>query len=327
MQSKTRLYRLMFGFFIVLALVAGCGAPTQTAAPVQQPQAVAPAAQPQAPAPQQVPAAPQQQAPAAQPAFDMNAAVDKYISTLPDGFNGIAPAKLQEQMAAAKPFILDVREAKELQDGGFIEGAVNIPIRQVLKNLDKLPAKDQPIVVYCGIGHRGGIVLEALNLLGYTNVKSLSNGFTAWKEANLPVVTGEPMAAKAGTAPQVDAAMLAALDKYLSALPDGFNGVAPAKLQEQMAAAKPFILDVREAKELQDNGFIAGAVNIPMRSLTKSLDKLPQDKTAPIVVYCAIGHRGALALTALNLMGYTNVKSLSGGFNAWKKANLPVVTG
>jgi rhodanese-related sulfurtransferase len=30
------------------------------------------------------------------------------------------------------------------------------------QNLSKLPAKDQPIVVYCGVGHRGGIAMMAL---------------------------------------------------------------------------------------------------------------------------------------------------------------------
>ena len=45
---------------------------------------------------------------------------------------------------------------------------------------------------------------------------------------------------------------------------------------------------------------------------------------APIVTYCAVGQRGAIAMTALRLLGYINVKSLSGGFSDWVKANLPV---
>ena len=82
---------------------------------------------------------------------------------------------------------------------------------------------------------------------------------------------------------------------------------------------------MRETSELTANGMIESAVNVPIRTLPKSLDKLPKDKAASIVVYCAIGHRGGIALMALQLMGYTNVKSLSGGFNAWKAANLPVI--
>jgi rhodanese-related sulfurtransferase len=58
-----------------------------------------------------------------------------------------------------------------------------------------------------------------------------------------------------------------------------------------MAAAKPFILDVRETSEVTKTGKIEGAVNIPVRTLPANLDKLPTDKAAPIVVYCAIGHR------------------------------------
>ncbi|MFN8498630.1 MAG: rhodanese-like domain-containing protein [Anaerolineae bacterium] len=320
MFAKSRLFIAVIGLMLIVAVVAGCA--SSAPAPSAPPQA--PQAQQAAPAPQA--AQPQQAAVPAPSKFDTNAAVTKYVSTLPDGFNGIAPAKAKEQMDAAKPLILDVREPQELKDNGYLAGAVNIPVRSLLKNLDKLPTdKAAPILVYCAVGHRGALALEALNLLGYTNVKSISGGFNAWKAANLPVETGTPQVAVAGKAADVDPAALAVMDKYISTLPDGFNGIAPAKAKEQMDAAKPFILDVREAKELQDNGKIAGAVNIPIRDLVKSLDKLPQDKAAPILVYCAIGHRGALALEALNLLGYTNVKSISGGFNGWKAANLPTV--
>ncbi len=33
-----------------------------------------------------------------------------------------------------------------------------------------------------------------------------------------------------------------------------------------------------------------------------------------------------MSMMALNLLGYTNVKNISGGVNAWKTANLPVLT-
>ena len=179
-------------------------------------------------------------------------------------------------------------------------------------------------VVYCAIGHRGAIALETLQLLGYTNVKSLSNGFNAWKAANLPVATGMPAAPTAGKAPDVDKDLLAAIDKYLSGLPDGFGTIAAAAYNDQLAAAKPFHFDAREAKEITDNGKIAGTVNIPIRTLIKNLDKLPQDKAAPIVAECGSGHRSAMAMMALQMLGYTNVKSLAGGFGAWKNANLPI---
>ena len=166
--------------------------------------------------------------------------------------------------------------------------------------------------------------MMALQMLGYTNVKSLAGGFGAWKTANLPVATGKPADPVAGKAPDVDKDLLAALDKYLSNLPDGFGTIAPAALNDQLAAAKPFQFDVREAKEITDNGKIAGSVNIPIRTLIKSLDKLPQDKSAAIIAECGSGHRSAMAMMALNLLGYTNVKSLAGGFGAWKAANLPI---
>jgi rhodanese-related sulfurtransferase len=262
-------------------------------------------------------------APTAEP-FDMKATLDKYYGSLPDGWGTIAPTALSEQLQSTKPFLVDVRESKEVADAGYVAGAINIPIRGFIKNLDKLPAKDQAIVVVCGSGHRSAMGMQALQLLGYTNVKSLSGGLAAWKAANLPVATGAPPEPKAGAAPSADKDLLFSLDRYFSNLPDGWNTIAPAALNDLNKISQPFQLEVREQKEVSDAGFIAGATNVPIRTIVKNLGKLPPDKGAAIIAECGSGHRSAMAMMALGLLGYTNVRSLAGGFAAWTKAGLPI---
>lgn len=107
---------------------------------------------------------------------------------------------------------------------------------------------------------------------------------------------------------------------FLTDLPSDFYGMQPAAAKAQMDAIKPYILDVREPSEFKD-GFIAGAVNIPIRELASKIASLPKDK--PIIVYCGIGHRGAMALVFLRGQGY-NAKSIQGGYKSWVAANLPV---
>ena len=63
------------------------------------------------------------------------------------------------------------------------------PFPELMASLDKLPAKDQPIVLMCASGHRGGYgALIALKMLGYEDVKNLGGGMGAWKAAKMPVV-------------------------------------------------------------------------------------------------------------------------------------------
>ena len=92
-----------------------------------------------------------------------------------------------------------------------------------------------------------------------------------------------------------------------------------------MGVTKVTLIDVREASEITANGIIEGSVRIPVRTLIKSMDKLPADKAAPILVTCASGHRGMFSMMALQMLGYTNVKNIAGGVNAWTGAGFPVV--
>jgi len=120
-------------------------------------------------------------------ALDWASIWTEYTKNLPEGFQTVKAADLNTAMAEKAPFLLDVREQAEVEKDGFIAGAVHMPVREALKNLDKLPAQDQPIVVYCASGHRGGIVMMALRMLGYTDVRNLGGGLNAWIAAELPV--------------------------------------------------------------------------------------------------------------------------------------------
>jgi rhodanese-related sulfurtransferase len=140
----------------------------------------------------------------------------------------------------------------------------------------------------------------------------------------LVVTVAVTLAGPAVSKEWLDRAVLAAAERVLSGMPADFYQIEPQAAQRLMETAKPLILDVREKSEW-DAERIAGAVHVPIRELTKAVDRLPESRGAPIVVYCAIGLRGAMATVVLRMLGYTNVRNLRGGLAGWKAANLPVV--
>jgi sulfur-carrier protein adenylyltransferase/sulfurtransferase len=84
---------------------------------------------------------------------------------------------------------------------------------------------------------------------------------------------------------------------------------------------KVALIDCREADE-HAQGTIPGAVWIPRGFLESRIEKTVNDRAAPIIIYCASGNRSLFAQRTLAELGYTNVKSLAGGFTAWKRAGL-----
>ncbi|MGD1170958.1 molybdopterin-dependent oxidoreductase [Mycobacterium seoulense] len=84
------------------------------------------------------------------------------------------------------------------------------------------------------------------------------------------------------------------------------------------------LVDIRSPRETVQ-GTIPGARRIPLANLTDSLSAL--DPTAPVVIYCAGGHRSIAAARVLRASGFGDVSQLVGGFDAWQGAGFPVCIG
>ena len=87
-------------------------------------------------------------------------------------------------------------------------------------------------------------------------------------------------------------------------------------------AQQPLLLDVREKEEYRQ-GYLPGAVSLPRGFLEMQIEDKVADKTTPIIAYCAGGTRSLLAGRILKELGYTNVVSMRGGFQAWKNQGNP----
>ena len=279
--------------------------------------------------------------------FDMKPVIRNFLANMPEAW-GLA---ISQNVAKTKPFIVDVRQPDEYGKG-FIGGAVNIPLRELTRNLQALPGLDQEIVLVCNTGHRSALGMVALQLLGYKKAKSLAGGMQMWQTAKLAVVTQPVPKRPSGPSPNVDAKLLAALDQYLTeGLPDGWGTISPASLAEDQTRKSTletetqpetydqgasFLIDVSEPDEFA-KATLPRAINIPFRELPDNLEKLPADKITlwfcgvpnevqleradlKIVTICRDGHRGIIAMMTLQLLGFKDVRALEGGLKAWNAA-------
>ena len=96
--------------------------------------------------------------------------------------------------------------------------------------------------------------------------------------------------------------------------------IDPLKAKEIISNSSVTIVDVREEHEF-NAGFIEEAILLPRGVLEFKIHTIPElsDKSAAIIVYCHSGKRAALSADTLQNMGYTNVLSIAGGYEAWKQ--------
>jgi phage shock protein E len=97
--------------------------------------------------------------------------------------------------------------------------------------------------------------------------------------------------------------------------------ISPADAAAKSQSGEAIIADVRE-KDEWDEGHIPGAIHMSRGTIELDIEEKVPDTNAMIICHCGGGGRSALAAESLQKMGYKNVRSMGGGFKAWKAAGL-----
>ncbi|HME88580.1 MAG TPA: rhodanese-like domain-containing protein [Chthoniobacterales bacterium] len=96
----------------------------------------------------------------------------------------------------------------------------------------------------------------------------------------------------------------------------------PTDAAQKAKSSDAVIVDVRE-KEEWDESHIPDAVHMSRGTIELEVEEKFPNRNTTIICQCGGGGRSALAAESLQKMGYKNVRSLAGGFKAWKVASLP----
>lgn len=106
----------------------------------------------------------------------------------------------------------------------------------------------------------------------------------------------------------------------------GQGGVSVADAVQKMNREKAVLVDVREANEYAAE-HVVQARHVPLGEVEQKLAQVAKNKQAPVLFICVSGARSGRAAAIARKLGYEQALSVAGGMGAWRRANLPVVTG
>ena len=110
--------------------------------------------------------------------------------------------------------------------------------------------------------------------------------------------------------------------------PEIYENITPQAsfrlIQQNKNNADFVIIDVRTPEEIE-NGFIESAIFLDFKQdgFAKKISKL--DKSKIYLVYCKGGLRSHKATDIMAKMGFQYLYNMDGGFDEWKKVQLPYI--
>lgn len=112
----------------------------------------------------------------------------------------------------------------------------------------------------------------------------------------------------------------------------GLARLDPAEVAGAVAAGA-VLIDVRTDAQIATDGAVAGAVAVALNHLEWRLDPTSTGHVPGIaslddqvILLCDEGYSSSLAASRLQLLGFEGATDVIGGFQAWCRAGLPVVT-
>ena len=104
-------------------------------------------------------------------------------------------ATLQQQKAA---ILIDLRDVRELQRMGTVPDAFHAPrgMLEFWADPDSpyhkdIFATDGELILFCASSWRSALAAKTLQDMGFTNIRDMEGGFTAWKGQSLPITKAD----------------------------------------------------------------------------------------------------------------------------------------
>jgi len=90
--------------------------------------------------------------------------------------------------------IVDLRDVRERQRGGYIPGSFHCPRGMAEFWVDpdspyykEIFGRDVKFIFHCASGWRSAITVETLQRMGFDNIAHIKHGFTSWQDAGGPI--------------------------------------------------------------------------------------------------------------------------------------------
>jgi rhodanese-related sulfurtransferase len=112
-----------------------------------------------------------------------------FLAIVEEAKSRVHEVSVEETQAAMKngARLIDVREDHEWE-AARIKGAEHLGKGIIERDIETYaPDKGEELILYCGGGFRAALAADALQKMGYTNVKSMTDGWRGWLEAGGPI--------------------------------------------------------------------------------------------------------------------------------------------
>jgi rhodanese-related sulfurtransferase len=113
-------------------------------------------------------------------------------------------------------------------------------------------------------------------------------------------------------------------EKLVAEAKKNITEISPVEAAEKARKGDAVIVDVRDRDEWEQ-GHIPDAIHLSRGTIELDIEERVPNTNALIITHCGGGGRSALAAESLQKMGYKNVRSMAGGFKAWRAAGLTIV--
>ncbi|HTD26176.1 MAG TPA: rhodanese-like domain-containing protein [Candidatus Elarobacter sp.] len=227
----------------------------------------------------------------------------------------IAPAELARLTQSSTPHaLLDLRE-KAAYERGHIYRATSLPRRLLEFRLPTLvPARATPLVVCDEDGRLAALALPTLGEMGYTDVRVLAGGLTAWRAEGRPLVEGINVASK----------VFGERALHECKTPQ----LAPHELRKRIERGDDLVIVDTRTPEEYARGSLPGSWSVPGGELVLRIAELVRHPETTIVVHCGGRTRSYIGAESLRRMQLPNpVLALENGTMGWELAGLTLERG